>query len=78
MFFDILYFAVRHTPFWAIPFGIISAELVYVMWSREKRKVSVFFSFCAGVCLFFTVFYYWNGGPHGATRQMTSFIRYID
>jgi hypothetical protein len=74
---DIFYFLVRHIPFWAIPMALISAELIYLMWKRDKKKVSLFFSFITAICLFSIIYYYVVGGPLYAVRNAIKFIHYL-
>jgi hypothetical protein len=70
-----LYFMVRHTPFWAIPLLIVSAEFGYVFWLKRKRhkvKVCGVFALLAIVAL---VWYYQAGGPEKAVRKLIKLQR---
>jgi hypothetical protein len=70
-------FLIRHTPFWAIPAFIISAEAFYWFWSRDRKKFSSFFFGVMGVALAGLTFYYWAGGPEKSVKSFINFIYYI-
>jgi hypothetical protein len=65
-----LYFLIRHTPFWAIPVIIISAEFCYVYWLRRKKIVYQTCILMASISIFALAYYYWAGGPEKAVRKL--------
>jgi hypothetical protein len=72
---DVILFLARHTPFWAVPMGLISAEFVYIFWFRDKKKLSVFFTFLGFVCLCAASCYFWAGGPEKFVKVVIEFVR---
>ncbi|MCB9060065.1 MAG: hypothetical protein H6622_00915 [Halobacteriovoraceae bacterium] len=74
---DIVYFIIKHTPYWAVPFGMISAEFSYIYWLKSFKKVSVTF-FVFGVFCFISLLYYLiGGGPDAAVDNLIWFFHQI-
>lgn len=67
---DIVNFAMRYSPFWGIPLIIIFAELAYLSWRRGHRKEPLFFLLLTLLCGLVLTYYYWAGGPVGATQNL--------
>ena len=42
---DIVFFAIRYTPFWAIPVIFISAYFAYTYWIKDIRIIAAGFGF---------------------------------
>lgn len=63
-----VYFLVRHTPFWAVPLVVLSAEFGYMYWLRKKKKAAIL---CLMLALIGTAtcgFYFWQGGPEKSVK----------
>jgi hypothetical protein len=70
-----VYFLARHTPFWAIPMFVLSAEFGYVFWLRKKKKGAIFCLFLALIGAGATGFYYWAGGPEKSVKFLKKIHR---
>ncbi|MDA8793914.1 hypothetical protein N9N67_11755, partial [Bacteriovoracaceae bacterium] len=70
------YFFIRHTPFWAVPIILISAEFSYVFWIRKKKKSLVFFISIAFMSLIFLIFYIYAGGPEKSVKKAIDLMWY--
>lgn len=71
------YFVIMHTPFWAVPLGMISLQFAYLYWVKEYRKTAVCFVAAASFCFCAVVFYYWAGGPEQTTFKLESIFSII-
>ena len=67
---QILYFMIRHTPFWAIPVIFICAEFSYIYYLRRKKLVVQTCFALAGISFFALCYYYWAGGPEKAVQKV--------
>jgi hypothetical protein len=74
---DWFYFIIRHTPFWAVPLGMISFQFAYVYWVREFRRIAFVFGMITAICLVAVAFYYWAGGPEHVNQELQSFFSII-
>jgi hypothetical protein len=77
MIFDIILMFARYAPFWGIPMAIISGELCYIFWMRDKKKVSVVFTFTLFISLAFVILYYYFGGSEKFARAIIQFYQYL-
>lgn len=60
---DLVYFSLRHTPFWAVPLLYIGVQFFYLYWVRDFRRVAAVFFCLAVFSSFMIAFYYIAGGP---------------
>jgi hypothetical protein len=70
-----IYFMARHTPFWAIPIMVLSAEFAYVFWLRKKKSTVVLCMVIFSLGLFATSFYIWAGGPEKSVKILKKMHR---
>lgn len=75
--FDITLFMARYAPFWGVPTAILSAELCYIYWMRERRKFSIVF--IAGIIFSIASVagYYYFGGPEKFSAKLIQFFQYL-
>lgn len=73
-----VFFIARHTPFWAVPLMILSAEFGYMFWLRKKKR-------SLGLCIFIFIiatsalsFYIWAGGPERSVKVIKKLHREMD
>lgn len=72
------YFIVRHTPFWAIPLLLVSAEFGYIFWLKRKRHKVKVCVVCALLAIVALVWYYDAGGPEKAVRKLIKLQHYYE
>jgi NADPH-dependent ferric siderophore reductase len=70
-----IYFLVRHTPFWAVPFIIIGGEFAYLFWLKKKKRSAFICLFLAFLGLSAISFYYWAGGPEKSVKIIRTTLR---
>jgi hypothetical protein len=70
-----LYFIIRHTPFWAIPVLILSAEFGYMFWLRKKKMTAMACLMLALIAMSSVTFYYWAGGPEKSVNVIKKMRR---
>lgn len=66
---DIIYFLLKHTPFWAIPTIMISTEFGFIYWHKAYKGTFFFLVLLAFFSLVALVFYFWAGGPERSVQQ---------
>ena len=70
---EIIHFALKYTPFWAIPLLMICIQFAYIYWSKKYRFTSKSF-ITIGVLSFFSIIYYiWAGGGEPAVQYFLDF-----
>jgi ammonia channel protein AmtB len=75
---DVIYFLVRHMPFWAFPCFLLGLEFAYIGWLRKKKKLILtcaIISAFSAVCL---VYYYWAGGPEKSVKLLIKMVHFYD
>lgn len=70
-FFDIILFAAKYIPFWAVPSGLISIHFAYTFWLKDYRDIAYFWLVITLFCLTAVVLYFVLGGPDGITKNLT-------
>ena len=70
-----LYFMTRHTPFWAIPLLILSAEFGYMFWLKKKKRTALFCVSLALIASACCAFYFWQGGPEKSVNYIKKMHR---
>ncbi len=68
-----IYFLARHTPFWAVPLMVLSAEFGYVLWLKKKKKKAYFCLVIFLVGFFSVSFYAWAGGPEKSVQVIKKY-----
>jgi hypothetical protein len=76
MIMDVFLFLARYAPFWGVPATIILAELCYMMWIRDKKKVSVVLLFLGVISSLSVAMYYYLGGPDKYVKAIIELFRY--
>ena len=74
---DVVFFLVRHTPFWAVPMFIIGGEFSYRHWLKGHRVTYKCFFGSAVIGFCCTLLYCWAGGPEKSVKTLAVFLRYI-
>ena len=77
MFMDLIYYALRYTPWWAVPTIMISGRYAYVWWLKENRTVIAICAALIGVSSITLIFYIWAGSPRQAVYYFREVIHAI-
>lgn len=75
---DMIYFLVRHTPFWAFPVLIIGGEFAYISWLKSKLLIVRICAVLVIISLVAIVYYYMAGGPEKAVKNLIHFLMELD
>jgi uncharacterized membrane protein YdjX (TVP38/TMEM64 family) len=70
-----IYFLTRHTPFWAIPLLVLSAEFGYMFWLKKKKRTAVMCLMLAAIATACCAFYFWQGGPEKSVNYIKKMHR---
>lgn len=69
-------FFIRHTPFWAIPLLLISAEFGYLFWIRKKKNLVFVCATLACISLVASFYYFVAGGPEKSVNKVIKVKQY--
>lgn len=72
------YFLMRHTPFWAVPTLIVSAEFAYLFWLRKKKHTVKFCLVMFIISAAALGWYYYAGGPDKAVKKFILWQRTLE
>jgi hypothetical protein len=71
---DVIYFFVRHIPFWAIPLIFVCVEFGYLYWLKDEIAIARNFGALAGFAFICLVYYYIAGGPENSVNKIINLI----
>jgi hypothetical protein len=70
---DIVYFAIRYTPFWSIPVMFIAAYFAYTYWIKDIRIIAMGFSLLGLIAFLVLLFWIFTGGPDASVHHLLQF-----
>ena len=68
---DILIVTIKYTPFWAVPFAIISSHFSYLYWLKDFKEMAYAWGVMVLFCLTSIVIYFFLGGPDRIVQTFT-------
>ena len=74
---DPIYFALRYTPWWAVPTIMIAGRYAYVWWLKENRVVVIACGGLIGVSVVALIYYIWAGSPSQAVYYFREAINAV-
>ena len=77
MMMEAIYFALRYTPWWAVPTLMISGRFAYVWWLKESRMVVIFCAGLMGLSTVALIYYIWAGSPSQAVYYFREAVHAI-
>jgi len=77
MIMDTIYFALRYTPWWAVPTIMIAGRFAYVWWLKESRALVVLCGGLIGISSIALIYYIWAGSPRQAVYYFREAIHAI-
>lgn len=68
---DTLLFILKYIPFWAVPFGLMSANFAYLYWLKDYKEMAYVWAVLTLFCLTFSALYFVIGGPDQIVQTFT-------
>ena len=68
---DLLIVTMKYTPFWAVPFGLISFHFAYLYWLKDFKEMAYVWGASVLFCLTSVVVYFLIGGPDRIVQTFT-------
>ena len=74
---DVLFFAVKYIPFWAIPSMFISFPFAYLFWIKDIARLQYICVLIGALNFIFVVYWVWAGGPNKSVRFIIDVINQL-